>query len=139
MADLSGFWYGRYAYDKSWSKAVRFDAELTDAGGSISGIITEPNTFDKNAGALLSATFSGFISGSQISFEKTYVGEGDAQHKIAYVGQLNANKTLITGHWRIGKFKGPFDMRREGPVVGVKATTKKAETELEKLLEKTKG
>ena len=40
---------------------------------------------------------------------------------VAYVGQLDATESLIRGSWRIGLLDGPFEMRRDGPVVGVEA------------------
>jgi len=137
MTDLSGFWIGRYAYGEAWEKTVRFDAELTDIRGSLSGMVTEPNSFDDQAGELLSALISGSVFGRTVQFQKTYNGDGFANHTVDYSGELNPSESEIKGHWTIGEKQGLFEMRRDGPAIGVKA--KKTNASLERVLEALKS
>ena len=138
MTKLSGFWIGRYAYGISWEGTVRFDAECTHEGAALSGIITEPNTFDSSAGELLSASISGTVNGKSVSFLKTYAGDGSANHTVAYSGELDETEDKITGKWTLGLYAGQFEMRRDGPAIGVKAQTETASLDrvLEKLITK---
>lgn len=136
MKNISGFWVGRYGYGKGWDKAVSFDAEITDDAGTLTGVITEPNTFDPEAGDLLSASLTGAIADGKIDFLKTYVGEGTANHSVHYSGQFHNTENLIRGVWNIGDFQGRFEMRRDGPVVAVKAGLRTAS--LERVIEDMK-
>lgn len=113
MTDISGFWDGSYVYPLGGA-TVAFDADLKQSGGKITGIITEPNTFDGEAGPLLTSVLAGQISSSKVSFTKTYVGEGNAQHSVTYEGQLSNKGQLISGQWKIsnGHFSGFFKMTR---------------------------
>jgi len=127
MTDMSGLWEGRYLYPGG-GPAVDFDAEIGDKSGALSGVITEPNTFDLNAGPLLTSVLAGQVNGGSVAFTKTYVGEGNAQHSVRYAGTLLDDKTRITGSWKIGFFTGPFEMTRlSGRESRVKDTEEKRE------------
>lgn len=123
MNNLSGLWEGQYKYPNSWQSPVSFDADITDKAGTLSGVITEPNTFDQEAGHLLSAAMAGSVEGTRVKFTKTYVGEGRAQHSLTYEGVLSEKATRIVGHWRTGFMRGEFEMTRlSGGEVQVKET-----------------
>lgn len=132
MRNLSGFWIGRYAYTNQWDEAVRFDAEMTHEGDVVTGVITEPNTFDARAGELLCASVRGSVDTDGITFVKTYTGEGDAHHSITYHGRIDRKEDYIGGHWTIGEMQGLFEMKRDGPAIGVKAKVTEAAVALEK-------
>lgn len=116
MSSLTGFWEGQYKYPNSWQSPVNFDAEITDKGGALSGLITEPNSFDSDAGHILTSVIAGTVSGDKVSFTKTYVGEGHAQHSIQYEGTLSENNSRISGNWKMaavgGGWGGKFEMSR---------------------------
>jgi len=113
MINVSGFWEGSYVYPMGGAK-VSFDADLKQSGSQLSGLITEPNTFDGDAGHVLTSVLAGSLSGDKVSFLKTYVGEGRAQHSVAYEGTLSQKGTKINGQWKIqnGNFSGLFEMTR---------------------------
>lgn len=128
--NLSGFWVGRYSYRTIGEDYVRYDVEITHSGGTLNGIITEPNTFDDHGGELLTATLVGTVIGRSVSFTKTYTGEGLANHTVDYVGTLDKDDTYISGTWSIdGGLSGPFEMMRDGPAVAIKF--KEAKTDID--------
>lgn len=130
MTNLSGLWEGQYKYPNSWQSPVSFDADISDGGGVLSGIISEPNTFDAEAGHLLTAAMAGRVSSDKVSFTKTYVGEGRAQHSVTYKGLLSDKGNRITGQWMAGFMKGRFEMNRlSGGEVLVKEEHKELELE----------
>lgn len=108
MKDLSGFWAGQYFYGDS-RPPVDFDIELTHIASKLSGIITEPNSFEPTGGALLSADITGSLAGSVVKFIKSYKGG----HDVRYVGQLSPEGDVITGDWTIISYGGSFTMRRD--------------------------
>ena len=112
MANLTGLWEGQYKYPGGWQAPVSFDADITDKSGQIRGIISEPNSFDEQAGPLLTAALAGQVSGAYVNFTKTYVGEGRAQHSLIYEGRLLEDDNRIIGTWRTGMFSGEFEMNR---------------------------
>jgi len=125
MSNLTGFWEGRFAYANDWQSPVGFDVDLSQNGSRLSGIISEPNTFDTDAGHMLTAALAGQLSGGQVSFTKTYVGEGHAQHSVSYEGTVSDKNARISGKWKIGAFSGEFEMTRLSG--GEKALHKAAE------------
>ncbi len=112
MSDLSGFWEGRYGYGHDGQSSVSFDVDVRQTGGRLSGIISEPNTFDPQAGHMLTAALAGQVSGKHVTFTKTYVGEGYAQHSVTYDGMLSDNNKRIAGRWTIDGTSGEFEMSR---------------------------
>ncbi len=128
VSDLSGFWEGRYDYGNDWQSPVSFDVDLTQSGARLSGIISEPNTFDPEAGHMLTSVLAGQVNSALVSFTKTYVGEGYAQHSVTYEGVVSEKGQRIAGRWKIGGTSGNFEMSR---LSGSKEQIKEAETELE--------
>jgi len=112
MINLSGLWEGAYHYPLGGSASVGFDAQIDHSGHSFSGVITENNTFDEEAGTLLSAALAGEVNGHKVSFKKTYVGEGRAQHSVSYEGILSKDRKRIEGQWKIDWLSGEFEMFR---------------------------
>lgn len=115
--NITGAWFGRYAYPMNEAEAVQFIAALTETEGSISGTISEPNKH-----GILSdyvrAVVSGTRTGMQVVFVKTYDGAADYSHAVTYDGTLSADACEISGLWNIdGKFSGSFVMTREQPGV----------------------
>lgn len=128
MTDLSGLWEGVYVYTHDPNTSVSFDVELKDEAGQLSGLITEPNTFDRDAGPLLTSVLSGQWRDDLVTFKKTYVGEGEAQHSVHYTGRLSKENTHILGHWQIDWTTGKFEMTR---LSGQAETVKEQKEELE--------
>ena len=114
MTNLTGLWEGQYKYPNSWQPVVSFDADISDNSGVLSGIISEPNTFDPDAGHLLTSAIAGSVRGDQVEFIKTYVGEGYAHHSLNYSGFLSDKGLRISGRWVTadGSFSGRFEMTR---------------------------
>lgn len=112
MTNLSGLWEGAYHYPLGGADSVGFDAQIDQSGSQFSGVITENNTFDEEAGALLSAALAGQLDGHKVNFKKTYVGEGRAQHSVSYEGTLSKDRKRIEGQWKIGWMSGDFEMFR---------------------------
>ena len=108
MKTISGFWAGVYAYPNEPVPSVKFDCELSQNGSVLSGTLTESHA----PGQMLAAQLSGQISGLKIQFVKSYVNAGNIW-QIAYSGQINAEKTHITGMWRVGMRTGTFEMHRD--------------------------
>lgn len=133
MTNLSGFWVGHYA-SSDIVPPVDFDVEITQTDHLLTGIITEPNSFDKDAGELLTAELSGAAAGTKVIFLKTYFGDITDQPPVAYNGELDSERQCVTGIWSQGEHSGTFEMRRDGPAIGVKAKTTAAS--LEQVLEK---
>ena len=110
MKSISGFWAGTYAYLESGVPSVNFDCELREAGGKISGQITESH----GPGQMLVAAISGQLSGQNIQFIKSYRGGGASFiWDIAYSGQVSPKKDYISGTWRVGMRTGTFEMHRD--------------------------
>ena len=115
MKDLTGRWMGRYDYNSRVLPAVAFEVDLTDDDGDLSGIITEPNGFRGDRGAVLRARLIGARDGSEVRFVKYYIGfdQDDDPH---YTGTMNAALTRIEGQWHfptVGGAGGRFVMTRE--------------------------
>ena len=133
MTNLSGFWVGHFA-NEGIVDPVDFDVEITQTDHLLTGLITEPNSFDKTAGELLTAELSGAAAGTKVIFLKTYFGDISDQPPISYSGELDNAQQTISGVWSQGGHNGTFEMRRDGPAIGVKAKTTAAT--LEQVLEK---
>ena len=128
MTDLSGRWMGRYDYNSRALPAVAFEVDLVDADGDLSGIITEPNGFRGDRGAVLRARLIGGRDGAEVRFVKYYVGfdQDDDPH---YAGTVNAALTRIEGTWHfptVGGAGGRFVMTRERVQVAVRARVAEA-------------
>lgn len=111
--DLSGKWDRVYAYpDVPYAGPVTpFLAEITEQGGRISGTIIEPNEFRPSTAH---ATIAGVRAGTSVDFIKTYHGAGEEyEEPVAYAGRLSDDGNLITGHWMMSGWSGPFEMVRQ--------------------------
>ncbi len=107
--DVTGVWYGRYeAFGHH--EVNGFIAVLEDAGGAISGVITEPDT--SGQAEVRRAYVDGQRSGAGVRFVKQYDG-AMAAHAVRYSGRMSADGTEIRGTWLIVRSAGLFVMTRE--------------------------
>ena len=110
--DMTGFWIGTYRYDAPGEPVVSFVANIEEQDTSLSGTISEPNTFTRSSDRL-SAFLKGTRTGVEIDFAKVYDGEGDCAHRVDYVGLLGDDGLSITGRWTLPGATGSFQMTRE--------------------------
>ena len=111
--DLSGKWDGVFAYPDvpGAGPVTPFLAEITEQGGRISGTIIEPNEFRPGTAH---ASLEGVRDGTSVDFLKTYHAAGEEyEEPVAYAGQLSADGNLVTGHWIMQDWSGPFEMIRQ--------------------------
>lgn len=111
--DLSGKWDGVFAYpDVPHAGPVTpFLAEIIEKGGRITGTIIEPNEFRPCSAH---ASLEGVRAGSSVDFLKTYLAAGEEyEEPVAYAGQLSDDGNVITGHWIMQDWSGPFEMVRQ--------------------------
>ena len=110
--DLSGQWHGFYNMPRG-GPAAPFEAVLRDAGGLLSGLITETGDTEDCAGQVLHAVIEGHRQGASVHFEKRYDYLPRAHYVIHYEGALHADADEIEGRWRIpGSWSGTFLMIR---------------------------
>jgi hypothetical protein len=110
-ANISGFWTGTYWYDEPGFPIVPFFAVISDADGSLSGEISEPNTVGYSSDEL-KAFVIGARDGTAVTFAKVYDGASDLAHRVDYSGALSDDATCISGYWLLDDFSGGFEMRR---------------------------
>lgn len=108
--DVTGVWYGRYEADQ-WDETNGFIAVLEEAGGAISGVITERDTEEQTD--VRRALVSGHRDGATVSFVKQYDGSGGHSHAIDYAGAIDAEGVEISGLWSQPWSSGRFVMERE--------------------------
>lgn len=109
---LTGTWRGRYHY-RDDRPSVSFELVLIQKGGAIAGKMSEPNTFPQAPRLRnLNSTISGRVEGVDVSFRKTYDGEGGVDHYVDYAGQLDAEAETIRGEWRLSTISGRFEMQK---------------------------
>jgi hypothetical protein len=114
--DLTGMWDGVYSYPAvaDAGPTTPFLADISEAGGQISGTIIEPHEFRRGTAH---ATITGHRVGNVVDFSKAYQGAGpEYEEPVAYTGQLSDDGTLITGHWMMQEWSGPFEMVRQAQV-----------------------
>jgi len=120
--NLSGKWDGIYAYPAvpEAGPATPFLAEIADHGGHISGTIIEPNEFRRETAH---ASLEGVRAGRSVEFLKTYQAAGEAYDEpVAYAGSLSADGNVISGHWMMSAWSGPFEMTRQlDAMIGIAA------------------
>ena len=110
--DLSGDWSGIYNYPSLYPPNS-FEAKIVDAGGAISGIITQPGEFFEPPGTIQTAVIEGSRSGSSLSFIKIY--DDLSRPTPHYHGVIQFGGDEIDGEWTIpGNWSGTFLMVR-GP------------------------
>ncbi len=113
-------WKGEYGYQfaGALSDSVPFSMNLRmeeDRSGRFHGTIEEAQTFgDETRRHRLVALVEGRFYRDQILFLKTYSGEGEVRHGIAYAGYMNLDATRVdTGGWIMqDNWHGWFRMRR---------------------------
>jgi len=111
--DLSGKWDGVFAYPDvpGAGPVTPFLAEITEQGGRISGTIIEPHAFRPGTAH---AALEGVRAGKSVDFLKTYRAAGaEYDEPVAYGGQLSDDGNVITGHWTMQDWYGPFEMVRQ--------------------------
>jgi hypothetical protein len=105
---LAGAWRGTYTYDNNPTAAPGdFTFDLKVSGNTVSGRITEPNTFGTAGVPFLYANISGTIDGDAISFSKTYDGTGGQTHTVYYNGVIDRAAHTVSGTWFIPAAAAP--------------------------------
>jgi hypothetical protein len=108
--DLSGRWIGIFNYPTGLPPG-RFDAELRDGGGPITGITSEKS---ERTGGSLTAIIDGTRSRTAVVFTKRYDDFEEMPHVVHYSGTVDASGDEIDGQWKIpGSWSGTFLMVRE--------------------------
>lgn len=129
--NLSGKWDGTYAYPAVAGAGIAtpFLAEILDIGGRISGTIIEPNEFRRETAH---ASLEGVHAGRSVDFFKTYHAAGEEYDEpVAYAGSLRDDGNVISGHWMMSGWSGPFEMTRQlDTAIGIAAAAV-AETDME--------
>jgi len=110
--DLTGVWFGEYAYPPNTYPPVSFIANIDDTCGLIDGRTDEPNTLDAPFATRLFARLSGRHGDGIVTLIKTYDGTGGITHSVVYTGQVDAEHETIEGIWRAGGWSGRFTMTR---------------------------
>ncbi len=114
--DLTGRWDGVFSYPAvpDAGPSTPFLADISEIAGQISGAIMEPHEFRSGTAH---ATIMGHRGGDVVDFSKTYHGAGsEYDEPVSYTGQLSNDGTLITGHWMMQDWSGPFEMVRQAGV-----------------------
>jgi hypothetical protein len=109
---LTGVWDGTFI--QPGVGAVTFLATLIEAGGALSGSVTEPCMMPGCPRSEHNAQLAGSRSGSAVSFVKRYEPPGYGYDTVTYEGSVNADATEIDGRWRIPGISGTFLMIRSG-------------------------
>lgn len=108
--DLSGLWVGMFNYPAEFPPN-NFEAELRDAAGLITGLISQPREIFDYPGPPRQAVVDGHRSGSQLSFVKVY--DDLERHTVHYSGTIQPGGDEIEGIWTIpGDWSGTFMMVR---------------------------
>lgn len=109
--DMTGAWFGHYAYADG-RPPVQFIATLAETkGGGFGGGVSEPNSIGQT-GPFLNAVIDGVRRGRVFRFTKLYDGEADAAHAIAYAGELLPGGEEAAGRWILPTDSGTFRMTR---------------------------
>jgi hypothetical protein len=112
---LTGVWQGIYDYPAGRGPTVPFTATLIEAGGSLSGSVSEPCLTHGKPDETLFATLAGARDGSAVRFVKTYDGSNPSYGTVLYEGTVNGDATEIEGRWSIPRnWSGKFLMIRSG-------------------------
>jgi hypothetical protein len=109
---MTGFWTGRYWYDAPSEPVVSFLANIDDAGGRLSGSISEPNTISQSS-QRLEAFVRGTRDGVSVAFAKVYDGSADLAHRVDYTGELANDGLSVSGRWTLEDWTGGFEMARQ--------------------------
>ena len=109
--NLTGAWFGSFAYLDLPQPEVSFTATLDEVAGVLSGTTSELNTVGTSS-PHLSAMVRGSRQGAEVTFRKTYDGASDAAHAIDYAGTVDEEGTRVAGFWQMTGASGSFEMRR---------------------------
>ena len=108
--DLSGQWSGIFNYPSLYPPNT-FEATIRDAGGLVTGLITQPREFFEGAGPPQQAVIEGSRNGSTLSFVKIY--DDLSRATPHYHGAIQPGGDEIEGEWTIpGDWSGTFLMIR---------------------------
>ena len=108
--DLSGHWTGIYSYPSLYPPNT-FEAVIRDAGGLVTGVITQPREFMEPAGPPQQAVIDGSRTGSTLRFIKIY--DDLSRATPHYNGAIQPGGDEIEGEWTIpGDWSGTFLMIR---------------------------
>jgi len=114
VKSLSGFWAGLYKYSEPNWPEVKFDCELLQTGPSITGHITEVDSFRPSGQFMMESVIEGQIHKRDLSFTKTYVTKSDHYNQLVeYVGKVSISGNRISGRWHIGQMSGQFTLTRD--------------------------
>lgn len=127
--DLSGRWTGVYFYpvDPELNPdddlpPTPFTAELTDAGGLVTGTTLEPDVLGPPGSPPIPAILQGRHDGGRLIFTKFPEGGGHVD-PIDYDGDISPDGELIDGRWTIpGEWSGVFRMQRRSVTQEASAT-----------------
>ncbi|MCK1741705.1 hypothetical protein IVA80_12685 [Bradyrhizobium sp. 139] len=122
--DLSGVWNGSYI--QPGTGMVTFTATLVEAGGAVSGSVTEPCSNPNCPLRTHNASIAGQRSSSSVSFVKRYEPPGYGFDTVHYEGVVNADATEIDGRWRLPGFSGAFLMIRASKAARAVTTEQQA-------------
>jgi hypothetical protein len=111
--DLSGEWRGVFNYPAAAGPPTEFAAALRDAGGRLSGTVSEPSI----NGGVVHAIIDGRREGSAVSFSKLYDRPDEGYDMVAYQGEVTGDGLVISGRWTLPDgWSGTFIMVRPGGV-----------------------
>ena len=100
---------------------VSFEAELRDDGGSITGMVFEPDENPFAIEATLHAIVEGARQGGTLTFTKIYEDAERMPEPVFYSGTIQPDGNEVSGRWEIaGHWSGTFLMVRN-PGVAVAA------------------
>ena len=110
--DLSGRWTGIFSYPAELPPN-NFEATIRDAGGAITGVITQPREIFDPPGPHREAVIEGRREGATLSFVKFYDDlDRPTPH---YHGRIQPGGDEVAGEWTIpGDWSGTFIMIRAG-------------------------
>jgi len=92
---------------------VGFEAELRELGGSITGMVSEPDETPDATGGVLHAIVEGSRLASDVTFTKIYEDAERMPEPVFYTGTIEPDGNEINGRWEIpGHWSGTFLMIR---------------------------
>jgi hypothetical protein len=111
---LGGTWEGKYSYVASAGRReVAFVLELSMRNTSLTGRMTEPNTFGERSSDQLFAKVVGVVEGRRLRLIKTYDGTAGQRHSVYYEGTVDPASMTVTGSWILSdQWGGTFEAKR---------------------------
>lgn len=101
LRDMNGIWSGMYDYHQN-DDVVKFTIWLDDQNQTLSGSMTQPNTFLPGEGDDISADIKGIRDGYDFQFGKHYrFPEAKRPAATFYTGIINDGFTEAKGTWHI--------------------------------------